>query len=240
LLFISSSRVYPHDRINALPFKVEAQRFVLDSAAALPPGVTSAGLSTEFGLPGRRTLYGASKLAAELVVQEFADVYNIPSLILRLGVIAGPWQMGKLDQGFVALWVARHLMGRSLNYCGFGGQGRQLRDVLHVDDAADLVGTALSGVGSFRGEVFNAGGGPERTVSLAELTAFCQGETARTVVLGADPANRPGDIPWYVTDNTAVAAALQWRPTYSVRSIVADTSRWLTAHPQILSEIFDA
>jgi CDP-paratose 2-epimerase len=238
LLFISTSRVYPFDRINALPFAVAGERLALDGSATLPAGVGPAGLTTEFGLPGRRTLYGASKLAAELIVQEYADTYDLPGLILRLGVIAGPWQMGKVDQGFVALWVARHLAGMPLRYCGYGGHGHQLRDVLHIDDAVDLIAAGLARLGSFRGEVFNAGGGATRSVSLAELTALCRAATGRAITVESDLTTRPGDIPWYVTDNTTVTAALSWAPSRSVPAVVADTLAWLEGNRTILETIF--
>ena len=242
LLFVSTSRIYPFDRIGALPLVVEGDRFALDDAApdgaALPPGIGPAGITTDFPLPGRRTLYGATKLAAELLIQEYADTFDLPALILRFGVIAGPWQMGKLDQGFIALWVARHLLGGSLNYCGYGGRGHQLRDVLHVGDAVDLVATALARLGFHRGEVFNAGGGAERSVSLAELTVLCQTLTSRTIPIGADPATRPGDIPWYVTDNSAATAALGWAPRRSLQTTVADTASWFAEHRSTLAAIF--
>jgi CDP-paratose 2-epimerase len=237
LVFVSTSRVYPFDRINALPFVVQGERLVLDGAAALPPGVTPAGVTTEFGLSGRRTLYGASKLAAELIVQEFADCYDLPALILRFGVIAGPWQMGKVDQGVIALWVARHLTGDPLSYYGYGGRGHQVRDILHVDDAVDLVLNGVSQIGTFRGEVFNAGGGAERSISLAEMTGLCGEVIGRDIVLTGEPTGRPGDIPWYVTDNGGVSAALAWAPTRSVRDTIADTARWLGEHPSVISQI---
>ncbi|MGB8841824.1 MAG: NAD-dependent epimerase/dehydratase family protein [Aliidongia sp.] len=237
LLFVSTSRVYPFDRIGALPLATEGDRFVLDRHAALPPGVTVDGVTTEFALPGRRTLYGASKLAAELIVQEFADVYNLPALIVRFGVIAGPWQMGKLDQGFVALWAARHHAGKPLSYCGYGGNGHQLRDVLHVDDAVDLVTRGLSGMAAHRGSVFNAGGGIDRTISLAELTVLCQSLTGRSIIIDRDPATRPGDIPWYVTDNAAVSAAFGWAPTRSVGTTVADVCDWIAGNSRELEVI---
>jgi CDP-paratose 2-epimerase len=237
LLFVSTSRVYPFDRIGALPFAVAGERFVLDGAAGLPPGVSAAGLTTEFPLPGRRTLYGASKLAAELIVQEFADIFDLPALILRFGVIAGPWQMGKLDQGFVALWVARHLAGKPLSYCGYEGSGRQVRDVLHVEDAADLIALGIAGLAGQRGTVFNAGGGGGQTISLAELTVLCQTLTGRSIAIARDPATRPGDIPWYVTDNRAATAAFGWAPSRPIPVVVADLCRWIAENGDKLAAI---
>ncbi|MBY0357438.1 MAG: NAD-dependent epimerase/dehydratase family protein [Candidatus Obscuribacterales bacterium] len=237
LLFISSSRVYPYDSLNALPLAVKPERFTLESGASQLPGLTEEGITTDFPLPGRRTLYGASKLAAELFVQEFAEIYDIPSLILRLGVIAGPWQMGKIDQGVVALWVARHISGGQLDYIGYDGQGRQVRDILHVEDAVELIVKTAPVLRQHRGSVFNAGGGLTVSVSLAELTALCQAVTGNSLAIGSVTDNRPGDVPWYITDNTAITAAFGWRPQRSARDIIVDTAEWLKANQTILSSL---
>lgn len=236
IVFISSSRIYPFDRLGALPLVEEGNRFALNGARAFPSGVSKAGITIEFPLPGRRTLYGASKLAAELLVQEYSDVYGLAAAILRLGVVAGPWQMGKVDQGFAALWVARHLSGRPLSYIGFGGRGQQVRDVLHIDDACGLVGAAVTRLGTLRGEVFNAGGG-EASVSLAEMTALCQSITGRRIAINSTAETRAGDIPWYITDNAGVTAALGWRPARSVGDVVRDIAAWLGKSPEILELI---
>jgi CDP-paratose 2-epimerase len=161
-------------------------------------------------------------------------VYAVPAAILRLGVIAGPWQMGKLDQGFAALWVARHLAGGALGYVGFGGKGHQVRDVLHVDDAADLVLRASAKLSTLHGEVYCAGGGAEHSVSLAEMTSLCEEVTGRSLSMSSVTETRPGDIPWYVTDYAATTRALAWRPTKSVRDVVVEIADWLKKEPAIL------
>lgn len=237
LLFISSSRVYPFDRLNGLPFVPVGARMEFEPGKALPQGISAQGLTTEFPLPGKRTIYGATKLAAELLIREYADVYDFPALVFRFGVLAGPWQMGKLDQGFTALWVARHLAGQGLDYVGYGGTGHQVRDVLHVCDAFDLVQASLGKLAGLRGEVFNAGGGLANSVSLQEMTAICRAVTGREVPLGRVPETRPGDIPWYVTDNAVTSAAFGWRPQRPVEQVVRDTAAWLGERPEILKQL---
>ena len=107
------------------------------------PGVSASGFSESFPIDGLRSLYGTTKLASELVVAEYLEMYSLRGVIDRCGVIAGPWQMGKVDQGFLTHWVARHVFGGSLAYKGFGGTGKQVRDVMHVDDLARLVDTQI-------------------------------------------------------------------------------------------------
>ena len=92
-----------------------------------------------FPLTGARSLYGATKLAAELLIEEYRAMYGLRAVIDRCGVIAGPWQMGKVDQGFVVLWMARHLFGGAAVLQRLRRPGLQVRDILHVDDLFELL-----------------------------------------------------------------------------------------------------
>ena len=88
---------------------------------------------------GFRSLYGSTKRASELFIEEYVENFGFPAIVNRCGVIAGAGQFGKTDQGVFTLWVARHLFGRGLQYTGFGGTGKQVRDVLHPADLFRLV-----------------------------------------------------------------------------------------------------
>src|SRR5450830_995426 len=114
-------------------------------------------------------------------------------------IISGPWQMGKVDQGFVVLWLARHLFGGPLSYMGFGGDGLQVRDVLHVDDLYDLIVRQLSGLDEFSGGLFNVGGGMANSLSLRELTSKSQKLSGRKIEIGRTAETRDADIPFYVS-----------------------------------------
>ena len=138
VIFLSSSRVYPIARLRALPLERRGERLAVPDDAS-GPGWSADGITTEFPLSGFRSMYGATKLASELLLEDIARCTACRTVINRCGVIAGPWQMGKVDQGFLVLWAARHLYGGPLSYTGFGGDGLQVRDVLHVDDLCDLV-----------------------------------------------------------------------------------------------------
>src|SRR5207244_1550975 len=118
---------------------------------------------------GPRSLYGASKLAAEMLIQEYVFSRGLKALINRCGIIAGPWQMGKVDQGVVAFWMMQHFFQRELCYLGFGGQGKQVRDLLHVADLADLLHRQMQTPETWVGRVYNVGGGRTCSVSLREL-----------------------------------------------------------------------
>jgi CDP-paratose 2-epimerase len=197
LVFLSSSRIYPIAPLRALPLERAATRFVLRTDADVP-GVTQAGISERFALSRSRSLYGATKLAAELLIEEYKAICGVRALINRCGVISGPWQMGKVDQGFIVLWMARHLFGRPLAYMGFGGEGLQVRDVLHVDDLYDLLGKQLAELDRHSKQSFyNVGGGIENSVSLQELTKFCQEFSGNRIEIGRIAETRDADIPFY-------------------------------------------
>ena len=226
LVFLSTSRVYPHTRLGAVELDETETRFV-PRPEQEQPGITAAGVSEAFPLDGPRTLYGATKLAAELLIAEYAQVFGLRTVVNRFGVIAGPWQMGQVDQGIVTFWLAAHRFGRPLRYIGFGGKGKQVRDVLHVDDAVALVEQQIAEPERFNGTVVNAGGGADRSVSLVELTSLCREVTGCETPVTASTESRPGDVPYYVTDSTALEAMSDWRPTRSVEQTVADVDRWL-------------
>jgi CDP-paratose 2-epimerase len=161
------------------------------------------------------------------LLQEYVAAYGIKGVIDRCGLIAGPWQMGKVDQGVVTLWVARHMFGKPLAYIGLGGSGKQVRDVLHVEDLVDAVLLQMKDLGKFSGQVFNLGGGSGNAVSLLELTALCEKVTGKKIPIGRVKEDRPADIPWFVTDSSKFSKLTGWIPKRSVEDTVADIAQWL-------------
>jgi CDP-paratose 2-epimerase len=236
VIFLSTSRVYPMDALRALPLERRNDRLALDEGAR-GPGWSARGISTEFPLNGPRTMYGATKLAAEHFIEEYRAMYGLRTVINRCGVIAGPWQMGKVDQGFLVLWAARHLFGGRLAYTGFGGHGLQVRDVLHVDDLSELIVQQAREIERFDGGLFNVGGGPERSVSLAELTRLCEARTRGRQEIGAIAETSAADVPYYVTDNAHVTATCGWRPQLGVEQVLDDVLRWLRDERSVLEPI---
>jgi CDP-paratose 2-epimerase len=232
-ILLSTSRVYPIARLNELPYREEPTRFswIADDTAR---GVTADGVTEDFPLEGPRSVYGATKLAAELLLQEYAFSYQMPALINRCGLLAGPWQMGKVDQGVVTLWVARHVFGIPLKYIGFGGDGKQVRDVLHVDDLFALLVRQLDAVSHWRGEVYNVGGGQAMSASLLELTRCCREVIGRTVPIRPEPATSPVDIRIYLTDHRRATRAFDWQPRRMLAGIVEDIARWVRANEEAL------
>lgn len=235
-LFLSTSRVYPIAALNAIPFAEDETRFRWTPAAGTP-GLSDRGIAEDFPLAGARSFYGASKLAGELLIQEYVAGCGMPALINRCGVLAGPWQMGKVDQGVITLWVARHLFGQPLRYTGFGGAGKQVRDLLHVDDLFDLILLQMATPEAWDGRIYNVGGGREVSVSLRELTDLCRAETGRELPIGSHPETSPVDLRAYLTDTFRVGADFGWRPARSPARIVRDIRTWIDENRESLAPV---
>lgn len=233
VLFLSTSRVYPIAALNAIVTAESATRFDIAPSQDLP-GVSVAGVGEDFPLAGTRSIYGATKLASELLIAEYHEAFGMRTIVNRCGVIAGPWQMGKVDQGVFSLWVARHMQGDALTYNGWGGQGKQVRDLLHVEDLADLVMMQVAELDRLDGATFNVGGGADCSLSLAETTALCQAITGRRTTVTANPDTRVADIKLYVTDNSRVTAATGWRPRRTAAQVLEDLHAWMSEHAEQL------
>ena len=193
-------------------------------------GASEAGIAEDFPLAGARTLYGTTKLAAELLIEEYRAAHGIQAVINRCGVVAGPWQMGKVDQGVFTHWMLAHHFGRDLRYIGFGGSGKQVRDLLHVDDLLELVARQLDAPAHWDGVTVNVGGGRTCSLSLLEATALCAEISGREVAVGALADNRPGDIPIYLSDCSRLFSLTDWRPARGPREILTDIHAWIVEH----------
>ena len=233
-LFLSTSRVYPVAPLQALRCEETETRLELSDEQTLP-GVGSRGIAESFPLQGARTLYGATKLAAELLIAEYAQTYGLATVIDRCGVIAGPWQMGKVDQGVFTYWMLAHHLHRPLSYIGFGGSGKQVRDLLHVDDLLGLVDEQLSDPLRWAGATVNVGGGRECSLSLLETTELCRRITGNEFDVRAAGEDRPGDVPIYISDCGSLHAMTDWRPRRGPEQILRDIHAWVLEHQDALA-----
>jgi CDP-paratose 2-epimerase len=235
VVFLSTSRVYPVAPQVELRLQEGPTRFEI-AAEQEVPGVSPAGISEDFPLDGARTLYGATKLAAELLIEEYRAGLGVPAVIDRCGVIAGPWQMGKVDQGVFTHWMLAHHFRNPLSYIGFGGHGKQVRDLLHVDDLVDLVERQLVEPGGWDGRTVNVGGGRECSLSLLETTEICRRLTGNDVPIGTIAETRPGDVPVYLSDCAKLFDLDEWRPRRSAEQVLTDIHQWIAADETRIAE----
>jgi CDP-paratose 2-epimerase len=226
MVFLSTSRVYPIGHLRRIKLVEEETRFEIASEQEIR-GVSRAGISEDFPMDGARTLYGSTKLAAELLIAEYRDAYGLQVTVNRCGVVAGPWQMGKVDQGVFTHWVLSHYFKKPLTYIGYGGTGKQVRDVLHVEDLTDLVIDQIQNPDRWDGVTVNVGGGPEGSLSLLETTAICRELTGNRSELGSELSERPGDVPLYVSDCSALGTVSTLAGKRSPGEILADVFEWV-------------
>lgn len=240
VIFLSSSRVYPVRELNNIKTVETDTRFTIASAQKIF-GISEHGVSEEFPMGKERTLYGATKLSSEMLINEYALLYGTRAVINRCGVIAGPWQFGKVDQGIAVLWMARHVFqNQKLSYIGWGGEGKQVRDFLHPDDLFDALSYQLEHFDSLTGNTFNLGGGVARSVSLQELTQICEKITGHNIIIDSVPETRWGDVRLYISDSSRFESVSGWKPKRSVETIMNDVHTWLIAHRDALEPIFTA
>jgi CDP-paratose 2-epimerase len=238
LIFLSTSRVYPFKLLDNINFFEGESRFIITPNQKLK-GISSKGVSVDFPLTGARSLYGATKLASELLITEYVEFLNLSAIINRCGVITGPWQMGKVDQGVIVLWLAKHYWKKELTYNGYGGFGKQVRDILHIHDLFRLIDIQINNFENFNSKTFNVGGGLDCSLSLLELTELCQQITGNRIPIKSISENRKADTRIYITDNQDVEAQTGWFPTYNPEKILLETFEWLKSNELLLKNILN-
>jgi CDP-paratose 2-epimerase len=214
LVFTSTNKVY--GALTDIPMRGLARRYRPRESAA------EAGVSEERPLDFHSP-YGCSKGAADQYVRDYARTFGLPTIVFRMSCIYGPHQFGTEDQGWVAHFLIQALRGRPITLYG---DGRQVRDVLFVEDLVDALLLALERTSTKAGEAFNIGGGRENAVSLLELLDMVAEITGRAPQVRFDDW-RPGDQKHYVSDTARFAQATGWRPRTAVRPGLEQLADWL-------------
>jgi len=236
ILFLSTSRVYPIEYINSLNYEEVETRFnITDNQDVL--GASSKGIAESFPVDKPRSLYGATKLASEILIAEYLETYGLQGIVNRCGVITGPWQMGKVDQGVFVLWVAKHYFNQNLSYIGYGGEGKQVRDFIHIDDLYSAIKVQLDNFDSYNKGVFNIGGGVENSLSLQELTKLCQKVTGNSIQIDSIKEDRPADLRFFITDSSKFIekSGLKWQK--NAEMTVSDIYQWIKDNEAALKPI---
>lgn len=236
LLFLSTSRVYPVISLKSINYTEAETRFEIHTSQTIP-GVSDKGISENFPLSGYRTLYGSTKLASELLIEEYRNAYGLQAIINRCGVLTGPWQMGKVDQGVFVLWMAAHYFGKPLKYIGYGGTGKQVRDLLHIADLLSLVKYQLEHFQDLDGSVLNVGGGKDCSLSLLETTRLCEQITGQSIEIQPVLEEREGDVPLFITDSSKISQLTGWKPQKSSAQTLEEIYKWIREHESQLKPI---
>jgi CDP-paratose 2-epimerase len=219
VLFASTNKVY--GGMDEVEIAEHEKRY---GYASLPQGVSEAQ-PLDFHSP-----YGCSKGAADQYVRDYARIYGLRTVVMRMSCIYGPRQFGIEDQGWVAHFLISSVLGRPITIYG---DGKQVRDILYIDDLLRAFEQAVDRIDVTAGQVYNMGGGPENTISV--WTEFRE---VLTELLGHDiDANyddwRPGDQLVYISDPTKARRALDWEPTTSVRVGIEKLFRWVVENKHL-------
>jgi CDP-paratose 2-epimerase len=173
--------------------------------------------------------YGCSKGTADQYVSDYARIYDLPTIVFRMSCIYGPHQFGTEDQGWVAHFLIRTLKNEPITLYG---DGKQVRDILYVDDLIDAFLLAQANMATLSGQAFNIGGGPANTVSLLELIDLIEKLHGRRPHLYFDDW-RPGDQRYYVSDIRKFQQAAHWTPRFNVKQGLRNLYEWLQQEHKI-------
>jgi CDP-paratose 2-epimerase len=216
LLFTSTNKVY--GKLAGLQVEQAGERY-----EPTDPEVRAHGIGEHWPLQFASP-YGCSKGAADQYVLDYAETYGLPAVVFRMSCIYGPHQQGNEDQG----WVAHFLMqARDRAPITLFGDGRQVRDVLYVEDLLDAMLLATSRMDDLAGQAFNMGGGAASTVSLLELLALIGELASPPEVRFGDW--RVGDQRYYVSDTRRFRQATGWAPKVAPEQGVTLLHDWLTS-----------
>ena len=228
IIYLSSSRVYP---IKLLTKNYKLKNF--NKKLKVKKTINENDIIT-----GPKSIYGLTKLASEMFIEEFSYAYGMKYLINRCGVISGPLQFGKQDQGFVSLWIWQHLNKKNLSYIGYGGHGNQVRDVIHINDLCELILIQIKKFNKIYNKLFTVGGSKKSFTSLKDLTKICEKITGNIIKFKKIAKTSNYDIPCYISDNRKIFKTYRWKPKKDINSIVKDTYDWLSKNKKKLIKYF--
>lgn len=224
LIFLSSSRVY----------SIQALRKLVRGDFLSKTLTLKKKINENFQTSSPISLYGFTKLSSENLIKEIFYSTKLKYIINRFGVISGPWQFGKQDQGFVSLWIAKHLLKRKLSYIGFGGKGNQVRDIIHIEDVCEIILIQMKKMKNIYNQTFNIGGGIKNMISLKSLTKKCQLLTSNNIQISSIKKTSKFDIPYYVSDNQKIYKFYKWLPSKNISQIIQDVYNWLINNKMLL------
>lgn len=225
-VYASTNKVYGHLDLPSL--KAEATRYVADISAT--------------GIPETQPLdfyspYGCSKGAADCYFLDYARIYGLKTVVARQSCIYGEYQYGIEDQGWIAWMLIASLLGRDIKVFG---DGKQVRDALHVDDLVRFYITAMNHTGTDHlGQAFNIGGGPAFSLSVKELLDRISAMRGRAIPYALE-AERPGDQKIYISDISKAKRILGWAPQIDVNTGLKRVDAWLAAHIGQIEQVLTA
>lgn len=236
LILISTSRVYSVNSLNSLKLIIKGDRF--QPLKQNVKGFSQKGISEEFDTSPPLSLYGATKLSSEIMAREYSNSFNFPLIINRCGVIAGPGQFGKIDQGIYSFWVYSFMLRKKLSYIGF--EGRQVRDVVSALDVGKIILKQIKGYSFSKRGIYNIGGGLKANMSLREINTFCEDFFKIRYKPAIIKEKRHNDIPYYVSDYSLAKKIWDWEPAFSAIEILEQISKWALENRELVAYFLES
>jgi CDP-paratose 2-epimerase len=217
---------------------VKGDKFVPNLKGKTVIGLSAQGVAETFSTEPPLSLYGAAKRASELLALEYGAAFDLPIFINRCGVLAGAGQFGKIDQGIFSFWIHSWRAKRPLNYIGFNGTGRQVRDCLHARDLLPLLSAQMQKPDAKKPRIINLSGGGKQSASLRELSAWCEQRFGPRQI-AAEKAARRFDVPWLVLDSSLAQRAWRWQPQTALEAIWTEIAEHAENDPSWLTVTMD-
>jgi len=243
IIFWSTNKVYSGDRVNAIPFREYETRCSWDSSVYVDSDELKGfsydhGISERFSIDGdQHSIYGMSKAMADLACQEYFDAFGLRTVVNRFSCLAGARQWGKCAQGWVAWWAIAAHLGYPVKYIGWGG--KQVRDVLFIDDICRLVELQTQKIDVASGKVFNIGGSYMNTLSLIEATMLMEKMFGKKMDVSEVKEARKADHLIYISDIRKANRLLGWEPKIGIKEGYESIMRWVRNNENVLRGLYE-
>ena len=239
LIFWSTNKCYSGNLVNSVPRSVSNNRYVWSNPLFKLQGWTNSGFSESLSVDGKdHSIYGVSKIAADLMVQEWSDAFGIPAICNRFSCLAGPNQWGKAEQGWVTWFAIANELELPIDIFGFDGY--QVRDCLFTEDLNNLIYEQIYNIHKFgKGEVFNVGGGINNTVSINEAIKHIQEINKSFKKINIHRDVRRADQAIYVSDITKVSSMFEWSPKTNIHNGYDKIFDWVKSNIPTLKRLYE-
>ena len=225
IIFWSTNKVYNGNLCNLPPVIEKDTRFEWSNPDFMLSGWSMNGFNENLSIDGgNHTIYGVSKLSADLFCQEWSSAFDVPVTINRFSCLYGPHQFGMVSQGWIVWFVLAKLLGKQLTFYGFNG--KQVRDYLHIDDLFDLISLQIYSLRSKKCSVYNVGGGCKNTVSVLELSQKLDKMLGIESTINRGKPRRE-DQKIFISDISKVSKEHGWSPKISLDDGLSDVVNWL-------------
>jgi CDP-paratose 2-epimerase len=226
IIFWSSNKAYSGDFCNSIPIDEKETRFDWCETNVKTRGWSLQGFNEEADMNGgNHTIYGVTKNAADLLIQEWASAFNVPAIVNRFSCLYGPHQFGKVSQGWIVWFMLAKHFDCQLKFYGF--EGKQVRDYLHIQDLYSLILKQSQNISKHYGSYYNVGGGHNFTVSVRELNDILNDMLPGKHKNIIHDIPRKADQKIYVSDITKVSKDFNWKPTIELNHGLQTVLDWI-------------